>query len=52
VRALYATYSQFAMLDNGERTRLLDGLEDMAATQFGGRVERHMCTPLYTARRI
>ena len=51
VRALYATYSQFAMLDDGERTRLLDGLEDIAATQFGGRVERNMCTPLYTARR-
>ena len=51
VRALYATYSQFAVLDEGERTRLLDGLEDIATTQFGGRVERNMCTQLYTARR-
>ena len=51
VRALYATYSHFSVLDAGERERLLDGLEDIAETQFAGRVERNMCTAIYTARR-
>lgn len=51
VRALYATYSQFSVVEEGERDRLLDALRDIAATQFAGRVERNMCTPVYTARR-
>ena len=51
VRALYASYSQFSILEADERTRLLDSLEDIATTEFGGRVERNMCTPIYTARR-
>jgi SAM-dependent methyltransferase len=51
VRALYATYSQFGVLDEAERERLLDGLADIAARQFGGRVERNMCTPIYTTWR-
>lgn len=51
VRALYATYSQFTVLDDGERERLLDGLADIAARDFGGRVERNMITAIYTARR-
>lgn len=52
VRALYATYSQFAPLPPGERERILDALADIAATQFNGRVERNMVTALYTARRV
>ena len=51
VRALYATYSQFSVVEEAERTRLLDALQDIAATRFAGRVERNMCTPVYTARR-
>jgi SAM-dependent methyltransferase len=51
VRALYATFSQFSVLAAGERERLLDALEAIAATEFGGRVERNMSTALYWARR-
>ena len=51
VRALYATYSQFAAQADTERNGILDGLEHIAAEQFHGRVERNMCTPIYTARR-
>jgi SAM-dependent methyltransferase len=51
VRALYATYSQFSAQTEAERNRILDGLEQIAAEQFGGRVERNMCTAIYTARR-
>ena len=50
-RALYATYSQFSVLEPRERERLLDELARIAETQFAGRVERNMCTVLYTARR-
>lgn len=51
VRALYATYSQFAAQTEEERNRILDGLAQIAAEQFAGRVERNMCTAIYTARR-
>jgi SAM-dependent methyltransferase len=51
VRALYATYSQFSVLDEKERNRMLDGLAEIAAKEFNGRVERNMLTPVYTARR-
>jgi SAM-dependent methyltransferase len=51
-RALYATYSQFAPLDDAERNRILDALAEIAATQFDGRVERNMVTALYAARRV
>lgn len=51
VRALYATYSPFAWLDEAERNRLLDELAHIAATEFAGRVVRNMCTAIYTARR-
>ena len=40
VRALYASYSHIGVLDLPERTRILDRLHDIAAAQFGGRVER------------
>lgn len=51
VRALYATYSQFSVLAEDERSRLLDGLYEIAETQFSGHVERQMCTPIYMCRR-
>lgn len=52
VRALYATYSQFSVLKDGERNRILDGLAEIAAgPEFNGHVERNMVTAIYTARR-
>ncbi len=51
MRALYATYSQFSALPADARERLLDGLAQIAEHDFGGRVERNMCTSLYMARR-
>lgn len=51
VRALYATYSQFSVVEETERSRLLDRLQEIAASEFSGRVERNMCTAIYTARR-
>jgi SAM-dependent methyltransferase len=51
VRALYSTYSNVTALPAFEQARLLDGLLDIAATQFAGRVERNMTTAIYTARR-
>ena len=50
VRALYSTYSNVTALPALERVRLLDGLFEIAATQFDGRVERNMTTAIYTAR--
>lgn len=51
VRALYATYSQFSVLEAKERERILDELERIADREFAGRVERNMCTALYIALR-
>jgi SAM-dependent methyltransferase len=51
VRALYASYSHIGLLDLPERARILDALHDIAANEFGGRVERKMVTPIYTCRR-
>ncbi len=51
MRALYATFSQFSIVEPVERERILDGLARIAEVEFGGRVERNMCTELYTARR-
>ena len=51
VMALYATYSQFSVLEQGERARMLDGLYEIAEREFGGRVERNMLTAIYTCRR-
>lgn len=50
VRRLYATYSNVTALSPVERVALLDALEDIAASRFGGRVERNMTTAIYTAR--
>ena len=51
VRALYATFSHIAVLAEGERQRILDGLQDIAAATFDGRVDRNMLTPIYIGRR-
>jgi ribosomal protein S18 acetylase RimI-like enzyme len=52
VRALYATFSHIAVLAEGERERILDGLRDIAAANFDGRVVRNMLTPIYICRRV
>ncbi|MBS0275969.1 MAG: class I SAM-dependent methyltransferase [Proteobacteria bacterium] len=50
-RALYASFSNVTTLPENERIELLDGIQNIAAAAFKDRVERQMCTPLYTARR-
>jgi SAM-dependent methyltransferase len=49
-RRLYATYSNIARLPRARREAILDSIEHVGASQFGGRVERQMVTPIYTAR--
>lgn len=51
VRRLYATFSPISALDAGGREQILDALGRVAEGDFGGRVERPMVTPMYTARR-
>jgi SAM-dependent methyltransferase len=48
-RRLYATYSNIARLPSARRDAILDAIEHVAAAPFGGRVERQMVTPIYTA---
>jgi SAM-dependent methyltransferase len=50
IRALYATFSPIRRLDRAARDRLLDTVAGVAARDFGGRVELHLLTALYTAR--
>jgi SAM-dependent methyltransferase len=50
VRGLYATFSNIARLPEARRIQVLDALERVALDEFGGRVERGMVTPIYTAR--
>lgn len=52
IRALYATFSNISLRPADERERILDGLAEIAQTEFGGRVERNMVTSLHAARRI
>ena len=51
VRRLYATYSNVVALEAEKRERLLDALEDLARTDFGGVVTRNMTTSVFIARR-
>jgi SAM-dependent methyltransferase len=51
VRRLYSTFSPIARLPAGQRVRILDAIERVASEEFGGRIERRMITPIYTARR-
>ena len=50
IRALYATYSPVSRLEPGPRDALLDAVTEIAARDFGGRVELHLVTAMYTAR--
>ena len=51
IRALFGSFSPILLLDDSERTRVLDAIERVATDEFGGRVEKPMRTTLYTARR-
>jgi SAM-dependent methyltransferase len=51
IRALFGSFSPILLLDDAERTRVLDAIERVAAEEFGGRVEKPMRTVLFTARK-
>jgi SAM-dependent methyltransferase len=51
VKELYATFSPISRLEPAARQRLLEDLGRVAERLFGGKVERPMVTPVYTARR-
>jgi SAM-dependent methyltransferase len=49
--ALYGSFSLIARLDEAERAQALETLARIADTQFGGRVQRPIVTPIFTGRR-
>ncbi len=49
VRALYATFSEVARLPQAERALVLEQLEAVARTRFGGAAHRNVVTAVYTA---
>ena len=51
VGRLYEGFSHIQRLPEAERARLLWQLMEIARTQFDGRVERNMTSPIYLARR-
>ncbi len=51
LRAMFATFSPILALEEPDRTEVLDGIERLAAEEFGGVVERPYLTMLYTAVR-
>lgn len=51
IRALFATFSPIARLDDAKREAILDEVERVAAEEFGDRVVKPILTSLYTARR-
>ncbi len=51
IRGLYSTFSPVISLDPDQRAHLLDEVERIARTQFGGQVEKPLVTTLYTARK-
>ena len=51
-RALFGTFSPILALDPGERERILAEIGAVVDEQFGGLVERHCVTVLYTAQRL
>jgi SAM-dependent methyltransferase len=51
IRALYASFSPIARLDDDRRTRILDAVAAVAEQEFGGRVTRTLVTSLYTAQK-
>ena len=51
VGRLYEGFSHVQRMPEDERAPLLQRLMEIARTQFGGRVERNMTSPIYLARR-
>jgi hypothetical protein len=51
LRGLYATFSTVTALPKDDQQRLLDGLVQLAQSEFGSRVVRHFVTAVYTANR-
>ena len=51
IRGLYATFSGIARRPARERDAILDALEHIAESEFGGVVERAILTPIYTGRK-
>lgn len=51
-RSLYSTWASISRLPHARREALLDGIEAIAESQFGGVVERKMVTPVYLGRRV
>ncbi len=51
VGRLYEGFSHIQRLPQTQRELLLQRLMEIAQTQFGGRVERNMVSPIYLARR-
>src|SRR5262249_19752402 len=51
IRALFASFSPFIVLEDAERERLLDEIARVAHDDFDGRAAKPMFTPLYTARK-
>ena len=51
IRALFATFSPIARLEESRREAILDEIARVADDDFGGRVVKPVHTPLYTARR-
>ncbi len=47
---LYRTFSPISRLAAGDQQRLLDSLAQIAEKQFGGEVDIHISTPIYTAQ--
>jgi SAM-dependent methyltransferase len=50
IRALFASFSPIARLDEPRRVRILDEIERIAREDFDGRVVKPILTSLYTAR--
>ncbi len=50
-RALWASFSDIAVLPSPWRSWFLDGLEMIASDSFHGRVPLHVYTPVFSARR-
>ena len=50
-RALYASMATVLRRDPDEQTVILDSIENLAESVFGGAVERRFVTALYTGRR-
>ncbi len=52
IRTMFGSFSPWLAIEPIRRTALLDELQAIADTQFGGVVERPYLTPMYLARRF